>query len=208
VLNVNVALRHLDINPNSVMRAVQEVRLHIEERGTEPSEAISFMQRVFGTAPSYAEVHEQKMCSPFVYAVTVAQAMTEAAIKQHGQIDNDTLPLLLANAKKRAEGVIMKPENRCMYAEAESVTGGNTTSAAVAKSVDTVVEVKASGEIKKGGKQILAEALYRKHVLDTPSPLTNQEFIKVLIAEAQMTKGGATTYAFNLKKKLGAPKTE
>lgn len=201
MLDVNLAFRHMMISTTSPMAAVQEVRHWIEDRGNDAGDAMGFMSRVFGVCPSVDEVYAQKMCTPNTYAMTIAQAMTEGAIKQGGQIDDANL--LLENAKARAESVIMKPGNRCMYVEEPRQASANTTIQSVATSVETKVEVKADGTIKKGGKGLLAEALYRKHALEATVPVTNQEFIKILMDEAQMTKGGATTYAYNMKAKFG-----
>lgn len=70
----------------------------------------------------------------------------------------------------------------------------------VVEGLDVKVAVKANGKIKKGGKQILALELYKKHVVDATSPLNNQQFISLIMKELDMTKAGATTYAYNCGK--------
>lgn len=70
----------------------------------------------------------------------------------------------------------------------------------VVEGLDVKVAVKANGKIKKGGKQILALELYKKHVIDATPPLNNQQFISLIMKELDMTKAGATTYAYNCGK--------
>ena len=78
----------------------------------------------------------------------------------------------------------------------------NAPVVSLSEGIDDKVEVKADGKIKKGGKQILAAELYKKHVVETENPVDNQGFIKILMAELGMTKAGATTYAYNCKKQF------
>lgn len=60
------------------------------------------------------------------------------------------------------------------------------------------VVIKSNGKIKKGGKQVLALQLFKTHVVE--KSVSNQEFVAVLMKELDMTKAGATTYAYNTKK--------
>ena len=76
---------------------------------------------------------------------------------------------------------------------------------AVCDGIDVKVEVKADGTVKKGGKKILTEALYKLHVLNAEKPASNQEFIAVLMKELNVTKACATTYNYNARKEFGTP---
>lgn len=70
----------------------------------------------------------------------------------------------------------------------------------VVEGIDIKVAVKADGSIKKGGKEPLAFALYEQHVVKAEVPLTNQQYIALIMKELDMTKAGATTYAYNARK--------
>jgi hypothetical protein len=111
---------------------------------------------------------------------------------------------LVADARKYALERIANPEFSWMYTEAPRVTVAADVKQVV-KGIDMKVAVKANGKIKKGGKQILAAELYKKFVLEATKAATNQEFIAILVKELDMSKSGATTYAYNCKKQLGEP---
>ena len=62
----------------------------------------------------------------------------------------------------------------------------------------------ADGSIKKGGKELLAVELYKKYTSElNGAPYQNQAFIAILVAQLGMSKAGATTYNYNMKKKFG-----
>jgi hypothetical protein len=65
------------------------------------------------------------------------------------------------------------------------------------------VEINQHGKIKKGGKKILALELFKKHILDVEVPMSNKEFILLLISELDMTKLGANTYLNGLRTTYG-----
>lgn len=77
----------------------------------------------------------------------------------------------------------------------------------IVEGIDLKVAVKVNekGEqkIKKGGKQVLAAELFKKYVLDAAEAVSNSEFIKILMKELNMTKAGANTYSYNLRKEHG-----
>ena len=66
--------------------------------------------------------------------------------------------------------------------------------------------VKADGSIKKGGRAILIEELYRKYVLEGTEPVTRKQMIDLFVKEVGMTPAGASTYFANAKAKFGDPK--
>ena len=71
----------------------------------------------------------------------------------------------------------------------------------VVSSVDVKVEVKDNGQMKKGGKQIIALELYKKFVVDAEegNKLSNSDFVKLLMKELGMSLAGSRTYAYNCK---------
>lgn len=79
---------------------------------------------------------------------------------------------------------------------------GPSTVITTPKMVENVrVEIKANGKIKKGGKQDIAEHLYKTEVI--AKGISNADFVKLLQEKASMTLYGARTYAHNMKKKFG-----
>ena len=61
------------------------------------------------------------------------------------------------------------------------------------------------GKIRHGGKQVLVADLYRQLVLETDAPLSNKEFVEILMSELNMTKASAYTHTSNVRKELGEP---
>lgn len=68
---------------------------------------------------------------------------------------------------------------------------------------DTKIMVKPNGKIKKGGKQIIAQELFEKHIINQSTPMSNKEFKDLLIKELDMTVLGSSTYLNNLRTKFG-----
>lgn len=202
MLDTRPALDRLGISTTSAMHAVQQVRLWIED-GAEAdrlNRTNDLLQKVLGVKLTMADVNDRPVATPITYAVTIAQAAVEQTIKQEGLVDN--VDLLMSNARERASKFITTPAHAWMFAVAD-VTETSTEQVAVADGIDVKVAVKADGKIKKGGKEILAIALYEKHVTKSATPVDNQGFIAILMKELGMTKAGATTYNYNMKKKFG-----
>lgn len=66
------------------------------------------------------------------------------------------------------------------------------------------VAIKKDGKIKKGGKQEIAEQMYKTMVLE--QGMKNADFVRELQSKANLTLYGARTYAYNMKKKFGVQK--
>lgn len=150
-----------------------------------------------------AEAKDVKPTSLIDYELTVTQAVVETLVKNVGT-PLDEVDVLQA-AKARAHKFVTNPATQYYFAKADTGSSAPGNEQIVAgSSVDVKVAVKADGSIKKGGKEVLAVALYEKHVKNAETPLDNQGFIAVLMKELGMTKAGATTYNYNMKKKFGA----
>jgi hypothetical protein len=202
MLDTRPALDRLGISTTSAMHAVQQVRLWIED-GAEAdrlNRTNDLLERILGVKLTMADVNDRPVATPITYAVTIAQAAVEATIQQSGMVDN--VDLLMSNARARADKFITNPSHKWMFAVPET-TETSTEQVAVADGIDVKVAVKADGKIKKGGKEILAIALYEKHVKNAATPVDNQGFIAILMKELGMSKAGATTYNYNMKKKFG-----
>lgn len=199
-MNVSPALAHFGIDTNSAVKAVQQVREYIEKDNDGVDSAINLVDHVIGQKIDGVMFNEPKVGTPEMWAMHFAQAVVEYCIKQNCEIDN--AQAAIDAALVRTEKFIMKPSNKWMFAQEEvaTTTGGEVK--AVSAHVDVKVEVKATGQIKKGGKQVLAVALYQKHVVEAVEKPTNQWFKELLMKEVGMTAAGATTYAYNCDKDL------
>lgn len=192
MLDVTAALEHLRIPKNSPIAAIRAVAEKFEDEGADVvAIATKLVKDMIGADATFTEANEARL---------VAMALAEAASKNDGKFENEVVALALA--QKRAADHMAK--NAWMYVKKTSAAPTETK--AVVEGIETKVAVKADGSIKKGGKQVLAAELYKKHVLEATKAATNQEFIAILVKELGMSKAGATTYAYNCKKQLGEPK--
>lgn len=201
-MNVSPALAHFGIDTNSAVKAVQQVREYIEKDNDGVDSAINLVDHVIGQKIDGVMFNEPKVGTPEMWAMHFAQAVVEYCIKQNCEIDN--AQAAIDAALVRTEKFIMKPSNKWMFAQEEvaTTTGGEVK--AVSTHVDVKVEVKSDGKIKKGGKETLATALYTKYIADlNGAEYSNQAFIAILMKECTMSKAGATTYNYNMKKKFG-----
>ncbi len=73
----------------------------------------------------------------------------------------------------------------------------------VVEGISVKVEVKSDGRIKKGGKQVLCEEMFKKYILETDTPMSNKEFLALIMDKLQLSKAGANTYFFNVRKAAG-----
>ncbi len=185
-------LERMGMPLTSVTKSVQAARETIEQSADRCAAAA----KLIGDLLSLTVKFEDEKT-----AVTVAQAVVEAAIKAEGEIGDEVE--LYEAAVRRAAGVINKPENKWMYfyVKDEDVAAAGETK--TIEGTELKVAVKADGKIKRGGKQQIAEALFKKHVIDSTEPCDNACFVKILMKEAGMTLAGARTYAHNCRKAAG-----
>lgn len=202
MIDVRIALNHFGIDSTCLTHAVQQVREFIEEGGESKRFARTneLLEKVLGVRLQPADVTGRSIGDDYDYTLTIAQAAVEAVIKQDGVIDD--VDQVMAAAKVRADKFITNPAHTWMFSKPESVavTGEQVQ---VSADVDVKVAVKSDGSIKKGGKEVLAIALYEKFVTKAEVPVDNQGFIAILMKELGMSKAGATTYNYNMKKKFG-----
>ena len=186
----------MDFAVHSSNQLVQQIREYIEESKTPLEAAHRFIFNMTSIPVVYTDL---------LLARVVAQSIAIDAIT----IDSYTFEDSISRGEHRYHELVKKqPECRLKYEPSETPTFStpkSTTSIAVAEGISTKVEVKADGKIKKGGKQVLAAEMYALHVTNSKTPMSNQEFIALLMKELGMTKAGATTYRYNLAK-AGAEK--
>jgi hypothetical protein len=202
MIDIKPALIHLDFNTSSTIHAVQQVREYAES-GTESersSRLYELLDKVFGVKLVSSDTKNMPIGDEYSYALTISQSMMEQALKVNCVIDN--LDRMLENAKARASRLITDDKHIWMFAQVVNEKSENTQVSVVA-GIETTVALKADGSVKKGGKEILTTELYKKHVLNASVPMSNKEFVNLLIKDLKLTKSGATTYAYNQRKKYG-----
>lgn len=206
-----LALQKMQFPVGSPLGAVQAVRARITSDDVHVTghKGVELINLLLGTSLTADEffstareldrgLHEE-------FELITTQAVAETVVKLVGTPMDEAE--VLANAKARALKLLTSPEHKWMFAKPirESQTGEVQQ---VVEGVDVQVAVKTQADgtvkIKKGGKEVLAEALYHKYVSElNGADYDNQTFIAILVKELGMSKAGATTYNYNMKKKHG-----
>lgn len=198
------ALIKLNINAVSPLGAVQNVREFMCDGALEPQagRGAGLVNALLGTNLQRSDiinVVDERL--ELDCELMVAQGVTEMVVKNVGQPLDEAE--VLANAKARVARLMSAPQHQWMFAKPEptEVSGEMQT---VAAGIELKVAVKADGSIKKGGKELLAVELYKQYNESlNGAPYENQAFIAILVKQLGMTKAGATTYNYNMKKKFG-----
>ena len=185
---VQGALNHLKISSHSFVAAVQDVGDLVRSSSDPTRTASNIFKQVLDVDINFHQ-------DPVLARVTCSK-MIEQVVKAGCQIDD--VPSLVSISKEYAEQFCDK--HPYLYSKKEVPTTPTSTIKQVVQDVDVKVAVNSDGSIKKGGKQQLAVEMYKKYVTENEKPLTNQQFIAVLMKELEMSKAGATTYAYNCKK--------
>jgi uncharacterized protein (UPF0335 family) len=179
MLNTTHVLERFNIDSKSAGFAIQEVRQIIEGSPDPLGTARSIISNLIEQGTDF-------LVTDPIEARMTAQYLVNSAITLGDKYDpNEAL-------KHAAERIaIQRVENpwffyKPTFSSVETVTETRH---------DVSVEVKADGKIKKGGKQILAQALYEKH-----KGKENKAIIEIFMKELNMSKAGATTYFYNAKK--------
>ena len=195
MLDTTPAFQHLGFDSTCRIRAVQEVSTLVLDSNNQLTAAKKVIHDMLGVDIEFKEARRARLT-----AMKVAELIV---IAKHHIEDTQAV---VDSADAYVTKFMADPDRQWMFAEAESTASGKpTTSQAVVEGIETKVEVKADGSIKKGGKQVLVAEMYKKNVLEATTPMTNQQFIALIVKDLGMSKAGATTYAYNAKKELGEP---
>lgn len=189
MINTEHVFQRLDLG-SSRLTAVQKIREAVVNATSPKSKAIAIIKDILGIERQYSSVEKARL---------VAMAVGEEAFKANHSIGD--VDEFIAMCEKRIDAFMSDPNNAFHFAKPQDA---EVTTETVVEGIDVKVAVKADGKIKKGGKEILALELYKKHVLEAQKALTNQEFIAILMRDLNMSKAGATTYAWNVDKKMGS----
>lgn len=181
--SVQKILNEMEFNTESVVQMVQQIRTHISESADPIAKAKRLILAITDIDVNIPDVET---------AVPLAQFVAKASLEEE--------VCDFPNIIERAFSYVSELFKKHPWSAPKVATQTSGPVVAVCDSIDVKVEVKADGSLKKGAKQILADELYKKHML-VDVPLTNQQFIAILMTELKMTKAGSTTYAYNCKKK-------
>lgn len=187
MINAKPVLLHMGLTATSPSRIVEEIRDTIEEAGNPLKKANQIIADLTQLPASYTDLTLARHVAQYVAQIAVAHESFDA---------EETIMVAEAHSAKIIGTMPWA------FVKEEATTGQGETKSAIVEGIDVKVAIKSDGKIKKGGKQILAAELYKKHVTESETPLSNQDFIKVLMKELGMTKAGATTYRYNLAKQF------
>lgn len=189
MLNVTHTCERMEIDLSSVTRAIQSVREIVGEVDAAAA-AAKLIKSILSLDVKFDDGDKARV---------TALAVAEALARCKGEVGDEAE--LYAAAVKRAQEHMDAPRNRWMYTKAEDVDKPVETKAI--EGTDLNVVIRADGKIKRGGKQQVADALFKKHVLESEIPCDNACFVKILMKEAGMSLAGARTYAHNCRKAAG-----
>jgi hypothetical protein len=180
-------------NGTAIAQIVQSIREKIEGAAQPLVTANAIIEDIIGAVPyPITDVREARV---------MAQRL---AVKSH-ELNYQIVHVheMVEEAAAYAKTYIADPSKQWMWTSEDQAAATELRSEV--KGVDVQVAVDSTGKIKKGGKQVLVLELYKKHVLEAETPMTNKEFIEVVMSDLQMSKAGASTYAWNARKELGEP---
>ena len=183
--SVQHTLTQMDFETTSITRMVQQIRDTIASASNPVAKAQRIVRAITAIDVNLPNIET---------AIPFTQYVAKAALEEVDEL-KDHQPLIDRAFERVSELFEKHPWSA---PRVESHTTGPVV--AVVEGIDVKVEVKADGSLKKGTKRILADELYKKYMLVT-TPLTNQQFIAILMKELKMTKAGSTTYAYDCKKK-------
>ena len=174
MVNVEQLLKNLNINTSSRSTVVAGVREYIELAAEDKrlEAATMFFYEVFGMRPTVTD------------AVT-ARIAAQYAVDQISQTQYEfgNAPKVLEEAVAKAERYKANPNNAWQFATSASESSFKTDS-----------DVPQAPKKNKGTASM---DLYNEHVKNAATPLTNIQFVELLVKQLGMTKSGARTYAYN-----------
>jgi len=184
------SLEPLGIPKNSVNAAVQATGELIRGASDPSKKADEIVQAVAGVPmPKLDNIKKETV---------VAQAVVQTAVI-HEEFNGEAA---VHAGVAKAETMAADPKYSFVFVKTEPVEDKGGTLVANVDGKEYKVEVKSNGKIKKGGKQVLAAQLFEANKTSTTA-----ELVALFVKELGMTKAGATTYVYNVRKKAGLVET-
>ena len=190
MISAKTALARSGFSVDSPTLAIQQVREKVEASKVPLDTASKIIFDVIAVEKKFTDIKT---------ALHVAQYIVLTFV-QNESYDEE---LALSDAFKKAESLRTAKETSWCFAKPEAAAKAGETISAVVEGIETQVAVNADGSIKKGGKQVLTNELYKKHVLETDTPVTSKQFTAILESQLGLTKSGASTYSYNARKANG-----
>lgn len=180
MVNVEKTLQHLGIDTSNCSKAVATTRDVFLSNYNTPKKANTFFNKVFDLEVTVDDVNVARF---------TAQYMVQHLCSHKFEFDDAEHDFNVAHEK--AVKFRNDPKNAFHFAGGETTTEEGGVS-------KTTSRTKPNREPTKGER---AWELYVKHVAEAKKPLTNIEFVHLLVKELSMTTAGARTYAYNCFKK-------
>lgn len=174
MVNVKHLLNNYDVNTSSCSTAVASLREFIERHSEDQQIEVaeSFFYDTFGLRVKFEDR---------ILARLTAQYMINDVCKNQYDIGN--APRAYDEAALKALQFKDDPTNAWQFATASTASSFTTADSAPKE--------------PKKNKGTASTELYNEHVRDATTPLTNIQFVELLVKELSMTKSGARTYAYN-----------
>lgn len=194
MINIRHALIHWQIDDRSPCGAVQNIRTSVDVQSNPREWITNAMVAIFGV--------DTKMVGVIPARIALQYAVDEAIKNECDVADVD---VLIAASEQKAIAFVTAESNQHHWIgvqRSQLATTSGVVSGVVQRPTSQTASNNASP--KRGTKQVRARELYLIHVVNAVTPLTNQEFVALLMSDpvTQMTKSGATTYRYNLMKEF------
>lgn len=196
MLNTSAAIAQFTDAGDSIAQIVQAIREKIESSVRPLTTACAIIEDIIGVVPyNITDAREARVMAQRL--AVRCHELKHNVVDVHGVAEE---------AFNYAKQYVADPKKQWMWVTDDTTQDSTQPAKSTAiEGVTVQVAVNADGKIKKGGKQVLVLELYKTHVLEAENPLSNQGFIQVVMKELQMSKAGATTYAWTARKELGEP---
>lgn len=192
-MNVQGQLAKLKVDTSSVVIATSEVGEMMRSSPNPLQLASRFFDEVLLANIRFEED---------IFARMAVKKMVALVIDSGMEVD-DAEPII-TQSLDYAKEYCDNPDHSYMWSKADDDSNEVVSGVAVATGIETKVALKSDGKIKKGGKSVLCEEMYKKFVVEAEQPLSTKEFMALLIKELDMTTPGARTYLYNMKKKFSS----
>jgi hypothetical protein len=193
MLDIKQVLQRYAIRTSNISFAVADTAVVVGEAPDPIQRAKRLFDDVLGVVAIDLSFDEP------VYARIAAKKMIQLVAERNYEVEEIEVPKLLSEIIQYTDQYVQDPKNSHLWSQPDEDNPA-PKAVHVVEGLDCKVVLTNAGKIKKGGKQVLAHELYVKYVLEAEVPLANQDFIVLLMKELDMTKPGATTYAYNERK--------
>lgn len=190
MLEVSHVLDRLRIRRSHIAHAVEDIGIIVQDSRDPIYTASHLFDRILSVPVKFTDkVHARIACKSMIRDVILYKC----------SIDNDDVEDIVKDAIEYATNFQNNPNNSYLWTKPDEDDESSENIQSVA-GCEQKVAIREDGKIKKGGKQVLAAELYDTHIKNNETPISNKEFIALLMSSLDMTQQGATTYAYNCRK--------